>query len=136
MPFIRTVLGLTLGLFIGVVVNGSMVQLGTVLFPFPPEVNFDTSSGMQAFHDLPVHFYIFPFLAHAIGTLSGCITAIIILRNQGKWVVYSIGYLFFVAGIIAVDLINAPVWFDILDLSLAYLPMAWLSMQSRIAKKS
>ena len=136
MPFIRTVLGIILGLFIGMVVNGSMVQLGTVLFPFPPEINFETNSGMQAFRDLPVHFYIFPFLAHAIGTLSGCITAIIILRNKGKWAVYSIGYLFFVAGIVAVDLINAPVWFDILDLSLAYLPMPWLSMQSRMAKKS
>jgi hypothetical protein len=33
-------------------------------------------------------------------------------------------------------MINAPVWFDILDLSFAYLPMAWLASLSNLYKKS
>jgi hypothetical protein len=89
---------------------------------------------MNAFRDLPVKFYIFPFLAHAIGTLSGCLTALIFLKNKFQWVIYVIAYLFFVGGVVAVDMINAPVWFDLIDLSLAYLPMGWLALRSRLAK--
>lgn len=29
----------------------------------------------------------------------------------------------------AVQMIPAPLWFDVLDLALAYLPMAWLGYQ-------
>ena len=40
----------------------------------------------------------------------------------------------FIGGIMAVYMINAPLWFDILDLSVAYFPMAWLSTKSKFAK--
>lgn len=134
MHYFRIILGLILGLLIGAVVNGSIIHLGTMLFPYPKGVDLTTLEGMNAFRDLPVKFYIFPFLAHAIGTLSGCLTALIFLKNKFHWVIYVIAYLFFVGGVVAVDMINAPVWFDLIDLSLAYLPMGWLALRSRLAK--
>ncbi len=134
MKALRIIGGLLIGLFVGAMVNGSFIQLGMNIFTLPKGVNFDTPEGMQAFRNLPLKFYIFPFLAHAIGTLSGCIVALLFVRNQAKWVIYCIGYLFFIGGVMAVDMINAPVWFDILDLSVAYLPMAWLATQSKLAK--
>jgi hypothetical protein len=91
---------------------------------------------MNAFRDLPVTFYIFPFLAHAIGTLCACLTALLFIKDKFQWVIYVIAYLFFVGGVVAVDMINAPVWFDLIDLSLAYLPMGWLSLKSRLAKQA
>ena len=134
MNVLRIILGLFLGLFVGAMVNGSFIELGMKIFPYPNGVNFNTPEGMKAFIGLPLKYYIFPFLAHAIGTLSGCLIALLLVRTYAKWVVYTIGTLFFIGGIMAVYLINAPLWFDILDLSLAYFPMAWLATKSKLAK--
>jgi hypothetical protein len=134
MNTLRIILGLLLGLFVGAMVNGSFIELGMKIFPYPNGVNFNTPEGMKAFSELPFKYYIFPFIAHAIGTLSGCLVALLLVRTHAKWVVYSIGLLFFIGGVMAVYMINAPWWFDILDLSLAYLPMAWLSTKSKFAK--
>ncbi|NDB35693.1 MAG: hypothetical protein EB023_10250 [Flavobacteriia bacterium] len=135
MHALRFILSLVFGLLVGAVVNGSIVNLGMLLFPFPEGVNFETKEGLSLFENLPIKYYIFPFLAHALGTLSGCIVALLFVRKWAKWSIYIIGYCFFVGGVMAGQLINAPLWFDILDLSLAYLPMAWLASQSNLFKK-
>ena len=135
MHALRFILSLVFGLLVGAVVNGSIVNLGMLLFPFPEGVNFETKEGLSLFENLSIKYYIFPFLAHALGTLSGCIVALLFVRKWAKWSIYIIGYCFFVGGVMAGQLINAPLWFDILDLSLAYLPMAWLASQSNLFKK-
>jgi hypothetical protein len=67
-----------------------------------------------------------PFLAHALGTLlAGFVAAA--LTQERKWPAALIpGLVFLVGGIMAVQMIPAPVWFNVMDLALAYLPMAWL----------
>lgn len=135
MHALRFILSLVFGLLVGAVVNGSIVNLGMLLFPFPEGVNFETKEGLSLFENLSIKYYIFPFLAHALGTLSGCIVALLFVRKWAKWSIYIIGYCFFVGGVMAGQLINAPLWFDILDLSLAYMPMAWLASQSNLFKK-
>lgn len=135
MHALRFILSLVFGLLVGAVVNGSIVNLGMLLFPFPEGVNFETKEGLSLFENLPIKYYIFPFLAHALGTLSGCIVALLFVRKWAKWSIYIIGYCFFFGGVMAGQLINAPLWFDILDLSLAYMPMAWLASQSNLFKK-
>jgi len=134
MNVLRIILGLFLGLFVGAMVNGSFIELGMKIFPLPKGVNFNTPEGMNAFSGLPLKYYIFPFIAHAMGTLSGCLIALFLVRTYATRVVYTIGFLFFTGGIMAVYMINAPLWFDILDLSLAYIPMAWLATKSKLAK--
>ena len=135
MQALRFLLSLVFGLLVGAVVNGSIVNLGMLVFPFPEGVNFESKEGLLLFENLPFQYFIFPFLAHALGTLSGCIVALLIVRKWAKWVLYCIGYCFFVGGVMAGQMIKAPLWFDILDLSLAYLPMAWLASQSNLFKK-
>ncbi len=130
----RIILGLFLGLFVGTMVNGSFIELGMKIFPYPEGFEFNTPEGMHAFYTLPLKYYIFPFLAHAIGTLSGCLIALLFVRTYTTWVVYTIGSLFLVGGIMAVYMINAPWWFDVIDLTLAYIPMAWLATKSKFAK--
>ena len=135
MHALRFILSLVFGLLVGAVVNGSIVNLGMLLFPFPEGVNFETKEGLSLFENLSIKYYIFPFLAHALGTLSGCIVALLFVRKWAKWSIYIIGYCFFVGGVMEGQLINAPLWFDILDLSLAYMPVAWLASQSNLFKK-
>jgi hypothetical protein len=136
MQSFRFILSLVFGLLVGAVVNGSIVNLGILVFPFPEGVNFETKEGLSLFENLPIKYYIFPFLAHALGTLSGCIVALLFVRKWAKWSIYIIGYCFFIGGVMAGHMINTPVWFDILDLSFAYLPMAWLASLSNLYKKS
>ncbi len=136
MHALRLILGLLLGLFVGVIVNGSFIELGIIIFPYPKGFDINTNEGMQTFYKLPLKYYIFPFLAHAFGTLSGCLIALLLVRKYLILVVYTIGFMFLVGGIIAVIMINAPWWFDVIDLSLAYIPMAWLALKSNLAKKA
>jgi hypothetical protein len=73
----------------------------------------------------PKHF-IFPFLAHALGTLVGAWVAARIAANNKMRLAIGIGILFLVGGITNALTLPSPVWFTILDLGLAYIPMAWL----------
>lgn len=134
MNALRIILGLFLGLFVGAIVNGSFIELGMNIFPYPKGFDINTPEGLKTFYTLPLKYYIFPFLAHAIGTLSGCLIALLLVRTNTTWVVYSIGTLFLIGGIMAVFMINAPWWFDVIDLTLAYIPMAWLATKSKLAK--
>jgi hypothetical protein len=40
---------------------------------------------------------------------------------------YIVGVFFLIGGIAAASMISAPTWFIVLDLVVAYLPMAWLA---------
>jgi hypothetical protein len=79
-----------------------------------------------------IHEYSFvammvPFLAHALGTLVGAFLAAKLAASKGMFPAMLIGIVFLLGGIDAVRQIpNAPLWFDVLDLVVAYLPMAWL----------
>jgi hypothetical protein len=76
----------------------------------------------------PRHF-IMPFLAHAVGTLAGALAAYVIAASYKPQIAYVIGAVFLCGGGAASLMIPAPAWFIALDLSAAYLPMAWLGIQ-------
>ncbi|MFM7281994.1 MAG: hypothetical protein ACKO32_09470 [Planctomycetia bacterium] len=70
-----------------------------------------------------------PFLAHALGTLAGAFLAARFNRGTGLGLMAAqvVGALFLFVGISMVVMIpNAPLWFDALDLLVAYVPMALL----------
>lgn len=73
----------------------------------------------------PMHFIV-PFLAHAIGTLVGSIIASLIAGSHQKYISLGIAGFFMLGGITMVVLLPSPMWFNILDLGIAYIPMGWL----------
>lgn len=73
----------------------------------------------------PQH-YIMPFLAHALGTLAGAMVAALIAASHRKTYALLIAGFFLIGGSINVYLLPAPLWFDVLDLTMAYLPMGYL----------
>lgn len=76
---------------------------------------------------LPSKHYLFPFLAHALGTLIGAFIAGLIAPKVFKIrAAINVGLLFFVAGILVNYMIPGPIWFTFLDIVVAYFPMAWL----------
>jgi len=81
----------------------------------------------------PKHF-IFPFLAHASGTFIGAIIAAIIAATHKTKFALAIGVFFLIGGIVNVIMLPSPIWFSILDLGAAYIPMGFIA--GRLAIKS
>lgn len=126
---LRNVLALIIGLPLGGVINMALVQAGPRLIPPPPGVNMsDVASLAASAHLLEPKHYLFPFLAHAIGTFAGALAAHLLAGSHRAVLAFVIGVLFLAGGITASFLIPAPVWFITLDLVAAYLPMAWLGI--------
>jgi len=124
---LRNVLGVIAGFFIGSVVNFAIVSIGPQLIPIPEGVDLSTPEGLQAAMPLlkPMNL-LFPFLAHAGGTLVGAFLAAKIAATRKKEMALIIGILFLVGGLTAVYLYGGPTWFKIVDILFAYMPMAVL----------
>ncbi len=131
---IKNVLAVLAGIVVGMLINGGLISLSPSIIAPPEGADVTTMEGLKASLHLfqPKHF-IMPFLAHALGTLSGAIVTLLILRESNVRAVYIIAALFFIGGAMNVYMLPAPMWFNILDLVGAYFPMGWLAL--RLIKK-
>ena len=126
---IRNILAVLLGLLLGGLVNMGLVVGGSAIIPPPAGVDVTSSESIAAAMELfTARHFVFPFLAHALGTLVGAVVAYRVAATQKAKLAYVIGTLFLLGGISSVFLIPAPLWFIVLDLVGAYLPMAWLGI--------
>ena len=116
-----------LGLIIGAIVNMGFVELGGILISPPIGADLTTEAGLKSALSLmtPIHF-LFPFLGHALGTLSGAWFSTRFTKTKHISAAYAIGIFFLIGGIMMVATVGGPTWFIMMDLTLAYLPMAWL----------
>ena len=129
MKFFRTFIAIVIGLFIGATVNMSLIKLGNFLFPITGTFEEFYISG-----DCTIYHFIFPFLAHALGTLVGTLIAILISNDHKKISSFIVG-VFFLAGGISVNLmISSPLWYSVVDIILAYIPMSLLANKWMISK--
>lgn len=124
---IRLILVVLAGLVIGSVVNMSLVMLGPQLIAPPAGADVTTMEGLKASLHLfePRHF-LFPFLAHALGTLVGALVATRLVGDRSARAAYVVGGFFMLGGIANCFMLPGPAWFNAVDVLLAYLPMAWL----------
>jgi hypothetical protein len=124
-PGTRNVLAAIVGLVVGGVVNLGLVTVGMSVVPLPEDTDV---SNMQAVREtmksLPPVFFVFPLLAHALGTLSGAFLAARLTASHPMRFALGIGVVFLIGGIAMVLNCGGPVWFIATDLLLAYIPMA------------
>ncbi len=124
---VKNILAVILGLAIGSAVNMGIIMLsGSIISP-PDGADVTTMEGLKASMHLfqPKHF-VFPFLAHSLGTFLGAyLTALIAVSHKMKFAL-GIGVFFLIGGITNAFMLPAPTWFIVLDLAGAYIPMAWL----------
>jgi hypothetical protein len=124
---LRIVLAVVAGLVIGSVVNMGLVTLGGQVVPPPAGADVATMEGLKAAMPLfEARHFLFPFLAHALGTLAGALVAGLLVPGRSPLPAYLVGGLFLLGGLASVFMLPAPVWFSLTDLLLAYLPAAWL----------
>ena len=131
---LRNVLAVIVGIIVGSGVNMALVTLGPMLIPPPSGVNMsDPASLSSSMHLLEPRHFIFPFLAHVVGTFAGAAVAFILSASRRSAMAWTVGAFFLLGGIAAATMIAAPTWFVVVDLLLGYLPPAWLG--ARIASR-
>ncbi len=125
-PKVRNILAVLAGWLGGSSINMGLVKVGHILFPIADLDPNDLNSIAEIMPTLDYRHFIFPFLAHALGTLTGAfIAGMIAAKNKMKFALV-IGVLFLIGGILINYIVPGPIWFIILDLVAAYLPMAWI----------
>ena len=116
----KNILAILGGVVIGMVVNMGLIITGNQLIPFADGINPMNATMWE------IKYFIFPFLAHAIGTLSGAFITAKFAASYHMIFAICIGIFFLSGGITMVFILPAPTWFVVVDLFLAYIPMGWL----------
>ena len=124
---IYTVLWVVLSLVFGSLINGLIIYIAPLIIKYPEGVSFATeASTIQSMKLLqPIHFII-PFVAHALGTFISTLLMAIYVKNNFLKLAFFISVLYLFAGILNVIMYPSPIWFIVLDLVVAYIPLGYL----------
>lgn len=124
---VRGILALVVGLFAGSLINMGLITLGNSIVPLPTGADTTTTVGLRQAITMfgPEHF-VFPWLGHAVGTFMGVLIATLIQRSNAMIIPIIITIAYLIGGIMMVVQIPSPLWFDVVDLAGAYLPMGYL----------
>lgn len=127
MNIVRNILAVVLGFVIGGVVNMAAIAAGHAILPPPAGFDGNSMEGVAStIHLLQPIDFIVPFLAHALGPLVGVLAAMFIAASGRKTIAIILGCLFLTGGIVANFMIPAPMWYRVVDVLFAYIPMAFL----------
>lgn len=124
---VRNILAVILGIVACFAAKFTIISISSSMIPPPVGMNMNDLESVKANAHLfqPKHF-IMPFLDHSLGSLFGGMVAAFVAANRKITFALVIGGLHLVGGIAAAMLVPAPVWFIVLDLGVAYIPMAYL----------
>ena len=124
---LRIALSVIAGFLLGSAVNMSLLAIGGKLIPPPAGANVSTMEGLKAALPLfEARHFLFPFLAHALGTLAGVMVPAVFGSVSAKVCALIVGLLFLAGGVANVVMLPSPLWFTAVDLLFAYIPAAWL----------
>lgn len=135
-PVIKNIIAVIVGLIVGSVVNMGIVMLSGIVIPPPNGADVTTMEGLRETLPLfePKHF-VMPFLAHALGTLAGAFIAAKIAATRKMLMALILGLFFLGGGIYSAVMLQGPIWFLMVDLVLAYIPMAGIGWKIAGVKK-
>lgn len=132
-PRIKNVLAVITGWLGGSVINMGLIPTGHMLIPIEGIDPNDMNALAAIMPSLDYEYFIFPFLAHALGTLAGATIAGLMAASHKMKFSLAIGGLFLLGGITVNYVLPGPTWFAVTDIVFAYIPMAWIG--GKIARK-
>ena len=118
-PILKNILVFFVGCILGMSVNMGLILAGNLLIPLSDGVDATDATMWE------LKYFLFPFLAHAVGTLVGAFIVAKYTASYHMILSLSVGVFFLLGGISMVFIMPAPLWFIIIDISLAYIPMGW-----------
>ncbi len=126
-PILRNVLAVVAGIIVGGMVNMALIMSSSSVIPLPEGVNpSDMNSLIENMPNFEPKHFLMPFLAHALGTLVGAFLASLIAASHQMKFALVIAVVFLLGGIQMVMNLPSPLWFNCVDLGLAYIPMGLL----------
>ncbi|WP_106794684.1 hypothetical protein [Aquimarina sp. Aq78] len=130
---LKNILAVIAGWLGGSIINITLIQVGHKLIPIKGIDPNDMDALAAVMPTLGFEHFIFPFLAHALGTLAGATIAGLIAASHKMKFSLGIGGLFLLGGIMVNYMLPGPTWFAVADIVIAYIPMAWIG--GKIAMK-
>ncbi|MDP6963846.1 MAG: hypothetical protein QGF46_06750 [Planctomycetota bacterium] len=132
---LNNVISLVAGFLLGSAVNMGLVTIGPMVIPAPEGVDVtDVESLKASAHLFEARHFLFPWLAHAMGSLVGGFVAFKLAASHHKACAISIGAFFMIGGLMMVSMMPSPTWFIVADIGLAYIPAALLG--AKLASRS
>ena len=132
-PILKNILAVIAGWFGGSIINMGLVKAGHSIFPIKGIDPNNMKALAKVLPTLDFEYFIFPFLAHALGTLVGAAIAYKFAASHKMKMAMIIGVLFLIGGIVVNYILPGPTWFAIADILVAYIPMAWIG--TKIAER-
>lgn len=134
---LRNLLAIVAGVIIGSIVNMIFITISSSIIPPPDGADVTTTEGLNASMHMfqPKHF-IFPFLAHAIGTLVGACITTCLVKGEKLSFAFIIAVFFLAGGVASIFMLPSPIWYTVIDLTIAYFPMAYLGGKLGLKLKS
>lgn len=134
-PKLNNILAVIAGVIIGGALNMGIISISSSVIPPPNGADVTTMEGLKAALPFfqPKHF-LMPFLAHALGTLLGAYIAVRFSANHKKIIAFLIGGFFLIGGISNIFMLPSPIWFTVVDLVCAYIPMSYLAWKLAVKK--
>jgi hypothetical protein len=127
-PILKNILAVVAGLVVGSVVNMGLISISGSVIPPPDGVDVTTTEGLkEAMHLFQPKHFIFPFLAHALGTFAWALVAAKLAGSYKMTFALAIGVFFLLGGIASVFMLPSPLWYTVVDLLGAYLPFSYLA---------
>ena len=124
---LKNVLATISGVVAGSLANICVVSIGPSIVPLPEGADVSTMESLRdSMHLFAPMNFLFPFLGHAVGTLFGALVAAKLAASHPMRFAIGIGLFFLFGGFIAARMLGGPLWFNVADLTLAYLPMGYL----------
>lgn len=126
-PILKNILAVIAGFVAGSLVNITLVNVGPSVIALPEGADVSSMEKLAESMKLftPANF-LFPFLGHALGTLAGAFVAAKLAASHPMKLALGIGVFFLLGGISAIYMLGGPLWFNVTDLALAYIPMGML----------
>ena len=107
--------------------NMVLVNLGPSVIALPDGSDITSMEGLAAsMPNFAPGNFIFPFLGHALGTLTGAWIAAKWAASHNRYMAIGIGTFFLIGGIMMSIQLPAPLWFELIDVIFAYIPMGYL----------
>jgi len=140
MKILRNILAVILGIIVGSLVNMLIVVLSYDIVPYPEGVismdlgdMFNMQAMQTSIDSIKSHIdkftfthYIFPFLAHAIGSFVGALLAAKVAATRKMLFAIIVGAYFLLGGILNATDLGMPFLATAIDLAFAYIPFAYL----------
>jgi hypothetical protein len=125
-PTVKNILAVIVGWIGGSAINMALINTGHSIFPIEGLDPNDMNSLAEIMPTLGPKYFLFPFLAHALGTFVGAALGALIAASHQMKIALIIGSFFLLGGIAVNLMIPGPLWFAAADIIAAYIPMAYL----------